>query len=226
MKCREICFITCVNDEKLYSELLYNISKLAIPKDYTLSTIPIRGATSIYQGYKKGQQQSQARYKIYIHQDVAILQKEFLIDMIKIFESNERIGVIGMVGTKEMPPTGTWWQGKKRVGKVYDDHTGVMSLLGFDEVIGSYVEVAAIDGLLIASAYDFTWRAEIFEGWHFYDASYCKECQRAGYIIVVPNQKLAWAMHKCHIISLGEDYYGTQKKYMDYYRLGGDDGGS
>ena len=49
-----------------------------------------------------------------------------------------------------------------------------------------YVSVEAIDGLLIATQYDFPWREDLFKEFDFYDASQSMEFIRKGYKVVVP----------------------------------------
>ena len=47
----KICFITCVNDERLYEECLVYINSLDIPKNFSIETVALRGADSIASAY-------------------------------------------------------------------------------------------------------------------------------------------------------------------------------
>lgn len=218
MDVKAVDFIICVNDEKQYKRCEENIDRLRVPEDYTVSIVTVREAKDIFSGYDYGQGLSDAPIKIYMHQDVVILNENLIEDIIRIFDTDHNIGIVGMVGTKTMPSSGVWWQGTKRIGKVYDDHTGTMELLAFDDAQGDYEEVDAIDGLFIATAKDYRWRKDLFRGWHFYDASLCGECKKAGHKVVVPFQSLAWTMHCCHVIHLDHSFYDAQQIYQQQYK--------
>ena len=68
------------------------------------------------EGYQAAMDATDARYIVYLHQDVFILEKDFIKKTIKIFESDADIGMIGMVGTKKIPESGVMWENKERVG--------------------------------------------------------------------------------------------------------------
>ena len=66
----KICFIACVNDERFYEESVYYLNQLVIPEGMTLDLLAVRGASSMASGYQKAMESSDAKYKIYIHQDM------------------------------------------------------------------------------------------------------------------------------------------------------------
>ena len=47
-----------------------------------------------------------------------------------------------------------------------------------------WLEVEAVDGLMIATQVDVPWQEQLFDGWHFYDISMCKDLQRQGCKVV------------------------------------------
>ncbi|HML34149.1 MAG TPA: glycosyltransferase [Sporomusa sphaeroides] len=81
-----VAFISCVNNEDLYSKCLYHIKKLDIPEGYTYETIAIRGAKSLASGYNQAMNQSKAKFKVYLHQDTFIINTNFIFDILRIFE--------------------------------------------------------------------------------------------------------------------------------------------
>ena len=171
---KEICFIMCTNNQKYMEEALYYITKLRVPDGYELTFLAIEDAKSMTAGYNEGMQASNAKYKIYLHQDTFIIYPKFLIDTIKLMEENSQIGMLGMIGTPQMPQSGIMWE-SDRVGKVYEDHiyeTTIRS--GEIEETKEYTEVEAIDGLLMMTQYDISWREDLFDKWDFYDASQSK----------------------------------------------------
>lgn len=202
-----ISFIICVNNESLYKECIRYIDGLDIPEGYSTEVIKILDASSMANGYNIGISRARGKYKIYMHQDVFILNKDILKDILYIF-SNKNIGIIGMAGSKNVTSNGIWWEDKDLYGCVYDNHTGVMSKLQFKNPTDYIEEVSLVDGLIMITQYDIPWREDIFNGWHFYDGSQCMEFIRKGLKVVVPKQIDPWVLHDCNIVSVkGYEYY-------------------
>lgn len=65
-------------------------------------------------GYNQAMKQSDAKYKVYLHQDVFVIYRNFIHDIVRLFE-NPQIGMIGMVGNLEVEQTAVMWHGT-RVG--------------------------------------------------------------------------------------------------------------
>ena len=86
------------------------------------------------------------------------------------------------------------------------------------EPVGEYASAEAVDGLLIATQYDIPWREELFTGWHFYDASQCREFARRGYRVAVPNQSDGfWCIHCPREKALAPEYKEYQKVFLREY---------
>lgn len=205
---RQIAFITCVNDEEEYAECRYYLNRLYIPKGYSRDIISIREAPSMTAGYNAGMKSSDAKYKVYLHQDVFVKNVTFIEDLLSVFACDERIGLLGVIGKRN---TGTkiaeltlWDSGK------IDDN---IRSLSFDipSREKNFEEVKTLDGLLLATQYDLPWREDIFDGWDFYDLSQCMEFIKAGYKVAVPWQEEAWCYHDALCASL--------TAYSRYYRL-------
>lgn len=198
-------------------ECLLYIHRLYVPEGYSVETLSIEDAFSMTSGYNEGMKASDAVYKIYLHQDVRIINRHFLEDILEIFHTDENIGMIGMVGTEKMAIDGMMWH-NYRLGALYGE-TSIEKSYGdykFSLEDGIY-DVEAIDGFLMVTRKDLSWREDLFDGWDFYDVSQSFEMKRAGYRIVVPGQANPWCVHDDGIISLRNyDYY--RKKCMKEYR--------
>ena len=211
---KKIAFITCVNNEEEYAESLYYIPRLLVPEGYELDIIAVREATSMASGYQAAMESTDAKYKVYLHQDTFIIHRDFILNMLKVFQGNAQIGMIGCIGCDELPlsaqAVSAW-----NVGLVY--HNCVPSRMerrqSGDE---SPVRVEAVDGLLMATQYDVRWREDLFDGWDFYDVSQCLEMQRAGYEIVVPYQKKPWCYHDNTYSKMTEYYNYCEKAVREY----------
>lgn len=217
MNNKKICFITCVNDVELYNECLEYINTLNVPVGFEIETLQVNEAQSITSGYNEAMQASDAKYKVYLHQDVFIINKDFIHNVLEIFSSDNKIGMIGVAGAKTIPTNAVWWDSAHRFGKVYENHTGKMKLLKFNDVEENYTAVKAIDGLIMVSQYDVMWRENIFTGWHFYDVSQCVEFTLKGYNIVVPKQDEPWCIHDCGFVETTGQYDEYKSIFLDEY---------
>jgi len=211
---RKICFIACVNNSKYEQEMLKYLSSLIIPEGYEMEYLSVYDAKSMAAGYNEGMRASEAKYKIYLHQDVFIVNPYFIQDMLDIFK-NQKIGMLGMVGSSELPENAIMWNGP-RIGKLYCNIVYQSYKSEFGTIDGSYQEVEAVDGLLIATQYDLPWREDLFLHWDFYDISQSQEFIQKGYKVVVPNQIQPWCIHDDGFSNL-KNYYQARKIFKDNY---------
>ena len=177
---KKICFIICYNQEIYLQECLLYLQQLHVPDGFSTDLLTIADAPSMTEGYQAAMEASDARYKIYMHQDVFIVYPYFLDSLIEIFQSSPQIGMAGMVGSPVFPSDHMMWS-EKLTGNLYhrdmppcDYHDYRYSL----EHGLSYVD--SIDGLLMATAYDIPWRTDLLHGWNFYDVSQSFEFRRRG----------------------------------------------
>ena len=202
MNDKMFCFIACVNDEDMYKESLFYIQQLDIPQGFSIECIAIRNARFMTSGYNAAMKESNAKYKIYMHQDVLILNKRILFDLLNIFQSDEAIGIVGMAGSADIPDTSAWWENEHLLGYAYD------CLSSYTRVVNhsipeqnAFADAGVVDGLFIATQYDLPWREDLFDGWHHYDTSQCCEFLRNNLRVVVANQLTSdgtpkpWCLH-------------------------------
>ena len=148
-----IAFIICVNNELYFEECRYYIEHLEVPAGYDIDVIGIWEADSMCAAYNLGMQSSDAKYKVYMHQDVFIVNINLLEDILKIFE-DKNVGMLGVVGTPNMPEDGCMWNGP-RVGRIYSSNVlTAKEFIASDMNERPYMEVDAVDGLFIATQYD------------------------------------------------------------------------
>ena len=213
---KKICFIMCTNDKLYAGEAMYFINNLTIPKGYQLDVLTVEDGISMTSGYNEGMNASDAKYKVYLHQDVMIVEKDFIFKLLEIFK-DEAVGMIGMVGSPKLPENKVMWKGN-RVGKIYANNIYSMNYVNYGDVSGRYLEVEAVDGLLIATQYDIKWREDIFDKWDFYDVSQSMEFKRAGYKVVVPRMDKPWCIHDDGLMDL-RNYYNQRRKFLEEYTV-------
>lgn len=203
---KKVAFILCVNDDNEYAECRHYIDRLIVPKGYVTDIIAVYEAPSMAAGYNAAMQQSMdAEYRIYLHQDVFIINRNFIVDMLAVFAHDEWIGLMGCIGVsrlKEHEMAVTAWD----AGAILHNCTpGRLMFAGTQKLC---TDVEAVDGLLIATRGNIPWREDLFDGWDFYDLSACMEYHRAGYRCVVPRQNEPWCYH--------DNSYSRIGRYFEY----------
>ncbi len=196
-KPQKICFITCFNKISELEEMRAWIKRLYIPEGIIVESREIENAKSMCSGYNEAMHSSDALFKVYLHQDVRILNPFFIYDLVLAFARHPDAGMIGVVGSATIPEDYIMWHGK-RIGAIaeteYDDAEGLITYYE-EHSSGEDKKAEFVDGLLMATRVDIDWRDDLFKDWDFYDASQSREFIQRGYEVIVPDQKLAWCLH-------------------------------
>lgn len=218
---QKIAFIICTNNKVLLDECLMYLSLLYVPEGFEVEILTIEDAKSITGGYNEGMHATDAKYKVYMHQDVMLINRHFIEDLLAIFSTDAKIGLIGLVGYEKMADDYVMWH-EARVGcnpayGTSDEYKDVsLSDYRFNLSDGIY-NVQVCDGLLLATNRDIEWDETNFTGWDFYDASQCARFLQNGYRVVVPKEKYPWFIHEDgHYLSLF-DYSKYKEIFAEKY---------
>lgn len=209
-----ICFILCTNNPIYAQECMYYINRLIVPEGMHIEILTVEDAQSMTSGYNEAMRSSSAKYKVYLHHDTFLIYPYFLHDLLRIFRSEEKIGMLGVIGAPRMPGNGVMWDAK-RYGMIYEQHIYETVMLS-NPCRRSLEEVEAIDGLLMATQYDIPWREDLFDKWDFYDCSQSMEFIRHGYKVVVPKTERPWCVHDCGFLNL-ENHDEERRKFLAEY---------
>lgn len=195
MNDHKIAFIICCNDDLFLNETIVYLNRLIVPEEYEIDLLVIKEAKSMLEGMLEGRESTDAKYKIYMHQDVFILNRNFISDLLSVFQTDEKIGLVGMIGCKKVAADGIMWS-EPYEGVIYTPGIRVPDYSRYQYCMeDGLTDVVTVDGLLMATAYDIPLRTDLFTGWDFYDLSTSLEYKRAGYRVVVPNQRCPWVLH-------------------------------
>lgn len=215
---RKIACIVCVNDARMYEEAALYLRHLLLPPGMALELVPVWNAASMAAGYNAGMARSEAKYKVYLHQDVLVLYKNALAELVRLFCADARIGLVGLAGCRRLPPNGVWWQAEARCGTVHQAlEPENLRTFVFGEVEKPYAKAAAVDGFFLATQYDVPWREDLFDDWHFYDISASLEFARRGYEVVVPHCERPWCLHCCGRKALNAAYEKARAVFLQAY---------
>lgn len=219
----KFAFIICTNNELYLEECFHYLNQLFIPDNYETDVVTICDAKSMTAGYNEGMAATDAKYKIYMHQDVFVTNRYFLFDILSIFQSDTRIGMIGMVGYPVVSKTGFMWY-EERVGAVplYGDTSHAYPHADFNTYryhpSDGIRDVALIDGLMMITAYDLPWNETDLHDWDFYDSFQSMDFLLHGYRVVVPNQTLPWFIHDDGVYLSLWNYNKNRKIFMEKYQ--------
>ena len=219
MNDHKFAFIICTNNTLLLDECLHYIDHLIVPEGYEAELLTIPDAPCMTQGYNEAMQTSDARYKIYMHQDVFILNQNILGDLLAIFASDPQIGLVGMVGYEKVAADGIMWH-TDRTGSIYMRHpqTPYPALSDYRyNITDGFEYVAEIDGFFMATCHDLPWDTDKLDGWDFYDAFQSIRFLLEGYKIAVPCQRHPWCMHDDNGILNLVNYDRYRKIFLQTY---------
>lgn len=208
---KKIAFIVCVNDDAYFEECQFYINRLSVPEGYATDILAIREADSMCAAYNLAMQSTDAKYKIYLHQDVFILQEDFLDEILGRFREHPEVGMIGMFGGNNLPKSGMIFD-KWNEGKVDVREPDMAYHLILNKTAEADVIVEAVDGSIIITQYDLPWREDLFTHFDFYDVSQAFEFRRRGYKVLVPYQENPWMIHDCGFCKLGK--YDKDRKVL------------
>lgn len=212
MQNRKIAFILCVNDEVYYQECLFYINRLRLPEGFEAEIFPVRQADSIYQGYQQAMEQTDAEYKIYMHQDVFLINPDFLLEMVQLFERHPQAALAGVMGAGGI-------SADRRFYRSWD----LGNVIGcnekkafFNDLNRAEAKARILDGMLLMTRVDIPWRVDVLSGWDFYDISQSLEFGEAGYEIWIPAQRKPWCIHDCGYLNL-TGYDDAEEEFLRVY---------
>jgi glycosyltransferase involved in cell wall biosynthesis len=142
------------------------------------------GQMSLTQVYNKGLKESVNDIVVFMHDDLILETPNMTPKIVKLFEKHPNYGIIGIAGTDKLT-SGVWWQNRENmfgvVGHIHEGkrHVNHYSKGVFNDVLK---DVVIVDGLFFMVRKSLLKKEfnEQFEGFHFYDISFCVENQFEG----------------------------------------------
>jgi hypothetical protein len=142
------------------------------------------GEMSLTQVYNKGLKESVNDIVVFMHDDLILETSNMTPKIVKLFDKHPEYGIIGIAGTNKLT-SGRWWDNRENmfgvVGHIHEDkrHVNHYSKGVFNDVLK---DVVIVDGLFFLVRKSLLKKEfnEQFEGFHFYDISFCVENQLEG----------------------------------------------
>jgi len=154
------------------------IRKTVGPKNVEIIQVVNDGEKSLTKVYNEILNQAKNDIVVLCHDDILFDDKGWGNKLIKHFDKTN-FGILGVAGTTSMPSSGMWWEERnKMLGIVNHKHEGKKWESKYSTSLGNEAEkVVIVDGLFIAIHKDRIKSnfIEEFDGFHFYDISFCFE---------------------------------------------------
>ena len=173
--------ISTKNIDESYRE---HVRKMFSQPDTEILMYENDGQMSLTQVYNKGLKESVNDIVVFMHDDLILETSNMTPKIVKLFEKHPDYGIIGIAGTDKLT-SGMWWQNRENmfgvVGHIHEGkrHVNHYSKGVFNDVLK---DVVIVDGLFFMVRKSLLKKEfnEQFEGFHFYDISFCVENQFEG----------------------------------------------
>jgi len=174
--------------------------------------------------YNEALEEHDAKYFVFVHDDVEFLRKGWGKEIVRLFEENKDYGIIGVAGSGEFDSNAAWWNYEDKYGQVLHRHDGKAWLTAFSPLLPcDLMNVCVVDGLFMAVAKDrITSRfKEDYEGFNFYDISFCLQNYIDGKIKIGVTTNIRLAHDS--IGQLQQNWYDNKEKlnaeFKKYYPI-------
>ena len=211
----KILFIIHKENEDHYAACIKSIQELEMPQGMTSEILSWTqndanaNCSQLYNSIIKG---NDAKYKIYLPDTTCFIYEKALLDIVKIFESDYEIGMLGVCGAKSLPISGQWQESDTKVGSKYilqDDGSVLEKKYSVPSDVCENVQ--CISQIMLATQYDIPWH-ELADT-DCYAAAHSFEFGRQGYKVVVPQQKITW----CLSMAQEDRLLGNNKNMLHEY---------
>lgn len=137
------------------------------------------GEKSLTQIYNMGLRESENDIVVFMHDDLILETTNITPKIVKMLEKHPDYGIIGIAGTDKLT-SGMWWQNRDNMfGVVGHLHQGKRHVNRYSKGVFNDVlkDVVVVDGLFFIVHKNRIKKEfnEEFEGFHFYDISFCVE---------------------------------------------------
>jgi len=173
-----------ISTRKIDDEYLKHVEKMFSHPNTEILIYENDGEMSLTQVYNKGLKESVNDIVVFMHDDLILETSNMTPKIVKLFDKHPEYGIIGIAGTDKLT-SGMWWENRENmfgvVGHIHEGkrHVNHYSKGVFNDVLK---DVVIVDGLFFMVRKSLLKKEfnEQFNGFHFYDISFCVENQFEG----------------------------------------------
>ena len=168
-----------ISTRKIDDNYLKHVEKMFSHPKTEVNIYENDGISSLTEIYNIGLKESKNEIVVFMHDDLILETSNMTPKIVKLFEKHPEYGLIGIAGTDKLT-SGRWWDNRENmfgvVGHIHEGkrHVNHYSKGVFNDVLK---DVVVVDGLFFAVHKGRIKKGfnEQFEGFHFYDISFCIE---------------------------------------------------
>lgn len=147
-----IFFIIIGDDERITSENVQYLNQLILPNEMNAEYCIVKKNED---AFRIGQSESDAKYKVYLDQNSYIIDKNFILKIVNIFEKDENIKMAGVRGYKKNACSEKIEIIGNNLAMKYEDGGGIKEVNEGMEY--GVIEVQAVDSHLFVTSQDMEW---------------------------------------------------------------------
>lgn len=168
-----------ISTRSINEDYVKHVKRMFSQPDTEILVYENDGEKSLTQIYNTGLKDSKNDIVVFMHDDLILETSNMTPKIVKLFEKHLDYGIIGIAGTDNLT-SGMWWQNRENmfgvVGHIHEGkrHVNHYSKGVFNDVLK---DVVIVDGLFFIVRKSLLKKEfnEQFEGFHFYDISFCVE---------------------------------------------------
>jgi hypothetical protein len=168
-----------ISTKKIDENYKEHVRKMFSQPDTEILVYENDGVNSLTEIYNMGLSDSENDIVVFMHDDLILETPNMTPKIVKLFEKHPEYGIIGIAGTDKLT-SGMWWQNRENmfgvVGHIHEGkrHVNHYSKGVFNDVLK---DVVIVDGLFFMVRKSLLKKEfnDQFEGFHFYDISFCVE---------------------------------------------------
>ena len=213
---QKICFILCVNEPLVAEEAVVYINNLKVPDGFEVETVLLKDIINKAEAYNKAMKMSDAKYKVYLREDVRIINQNFIGHVIQLFKNYSKVGMLGAVGRQNPRSVSSdivSYKNGVSYGKLFADYVDKREVCNYAAVENRYEEVLVLENYFLVTQVDVAWREDLFEECDFCEYSQSIEFWKAGYSVVVPQMEYPWCF-----VDNEEEHKPTSSKWERVFR--------
>jgi hypothetical protein len=166
-----------ISTREINDEYLKHVEKMFSHPKTEILIYENDGTSSLTQIYNIGLRDSKNDIVVFMHDDLILETSNMSPKIVKLFEKHPNYGIIGIAGTDNLT-SGVWWQKRENMyGVVGHIHEGKKHVNHYSKGIYNDVlkDVVIVDGLFFMVHKNRIKKEfnEEFDGFHFYDISFC-----------------------------------------------------
>ncbi len=208
---KQICFISIKKSIEKFERLLNSINNLIVPEGYSINFLETESEDGVAAAYEEARKVSEADINIYIDGEAEIVNPNMLSELLAIFDQDDQIAVVGVLGTTYIPTSGIIEDTWKTCGSILNSRGEVEKGLKSDELC---MDVKAIESFFMAVRGEIEWKTSLFKGEVFCCTAMCVDYSKELKRVVVTNTENAWIRYARFYKSYSEE---EKTNFMDKY---------